>query len=82
MNTYLVYVSSDTGVIPRKFPNSCHKVAEGLWAVGSQDPTPADLMARLGLGQNMPGVIVKIDSYYGHFDQALWQKLNAWTHSQ
>ena len=82
MNTSLVYVASDSGVIPEKFPSNCCKVAEGHWAVGSHEPRPADLMERLGMGQNLPGVIVKIDSYYGHFDQALWQKLNSWTRSQ
>ncbi len=47
------------------------KIVDGLWAVGSADPTPADLVSELGIGPDLPGVIIKIDSYYGHFDQAL-----------
>ena len=82
MNTHLVYLSSDSGVIPEKFPDSNHRIAEGLWAVGSTDSTSADMMTRLGIGQQLPGVNVKVDSHYGHFDQALWQKINAWVHKR
>ena len=53
---------------------------DSLWAVAADENTCADVCERLGITPSGSGrgVVSKIEEYYGFYDRALWEKLNAW----
>ena len=79
MNGYLVFMPGSEDKVEAEFPCHYPPAAGSLWAVGSDEPTCADVCAKLGIGSGEPGVVYRIDDYYGHHDRALWQKLAAWS---
>ena len=80
MQTYLVYISKGGENVTTCLPNTNFQLAEGLWAVGSSAETPADLSEALGIGGGVvTGVVVSMETYYGYYDNALWQRLEAWS---
>ena len=80
MRSYLVFMTPGlaTREAQKKFETIHYQFSDSLFAVGSSAQTPAELSERLGIGESCPGVVVAMDQYYGHFDRALWQKLEAW----
>ena len=80
MNTYFVYMPTGEGRIAGAFPDAHHEVAHNLWAIGSHLATCADVCEKLGVneGAGRSMVVVQTTGYYGRFDPALWQKLDAW----
>lgn len=78
MNLYLVYMPGGGSRIEPKFPRR-YQLADGLWAVASRAATCADVCGEIGIGDGTRGVVSTMDSYYGYFDNALWQKLAAWS---
>lgn len=79
MRNYLVLIqnNSDSQGVQERFETLHYRFSETLFAVGSDAPTPADLCERLGINAECPGIAVGMDRCYGHFDMALWQKLDA-----
>ena len=70
-------------VIEQQFPEHHFEVLENrLWAVGAKKEvtTSADVCSDLGIGdaEQRAGVVWQVYSYYGYFNEALWQKLAAW----
>ena len=81
MENYLVFIPSHGGEekIAQHFANSHYQLAPGLWAVGSAARTSSDLCEIIGIGPELSGVVTSMERYYGHYDQALWQRLDAWS---
>ena len=80
MRRYIVHFPSlNEEKIEAALPVSRYRLAEGLWAVGSTAKTTADLSEQLGIGKNeITGVVVSMEEFYGYYDNALWQRLEAW----
>lgn len=60
------------------FPDAHHQIAPDLWAIGSPLLTCFDVCQRLGVDEGRRMVVAPMSEYYGRFDRALWQKLDAW----
>lgn len=62
------------------FPQHFPLAEDSLWAVAADENTCVDVCERLGITSigGGPGVVSKIEDYYGFYDRALWEKLNAW----
>lgn len=87
MNIFIVAfdapVQDGKTAIKKHFPEHHFEILENhLWAVGVQKKTTtgADICKVLGISEagNRAGVVWPLSNYYGFFDGALWQKLNAW----
>jgi len=83
MNVFLVVGSSPflAQAVNRTYSDEHrYEIAPGAaWAVAGPELTTTEVCSRLGIG--LPdnfGVVVKVDQYYGTFDGALWQKIEAW----
>ena len=88
MNCYLVVWPPENGdptVLTEAFPEH-HAVLEGtVYMVAAEQRTCAEVCEVLGFGNgakgngaDRSGVVIKVDNYYGLFDRALWEKMNAW----
>lgn len=90
MNVYLAIIppdSIDQKELDSKFPKN-QPVIPGVWVVAGTHDTCADVSAELGIIKENPslfegqgtrwGVVVKVEEYYGYFDRALWDKIDAW----
>ena len=81
MNRFVVYLPDGEGVLERHFPNN-HVLNDDLWAIAASEFTCAEISEKLGIqtpsGGDRTGVVFRIEDYYGFFDRALWEKLNAW----
>ena len=83
MNVFCVFTSDETvhKAIAREYSNYHHKLFDDVWAIADKEADSVDVSQRLGIGENSGGgvgVIVRLDNYYGHFNGALWQKVNTW----
>ena len=81
MNAYLVFMPDGEKQVGDAFGENRYRLASGLWVVGSDISTSADVCDRLGIEQDHSMVVVPINEYYGRFDRALWQRLDAWQKS-
>ena len=79
MNNHLVFMPGGEQKVAEQFPRHYQLAEDSLWAVAGDESTCADVCERLGIGSGEPGVVSRMDEYYGHYDRALWQKLNAWS---
>ena len=81
MYNYLVYMPGGKEELEEQFPRACYRLTDGLWAVGSPFRTPTEVCEQLGVneGDGRTMVVVSMEEYYGRYDRALWQKLNAWS---
>lgn len=86
-STYIVISSANSGLaraIAEKYPAQCQEIVPGVaWAVAGEDLTSADVCAALGIAggsnpQKLPGVVFRLGEFYGRWDAALWQRLDAW----
>ena len=92
MNLFVV-VYNDPGLrrrIVETHPDRHHELREGVCAIASQQATPAGVCRELDFAQPpsdessppaLAGVVVRLHEYYGHWDLALWQRLEAWANS-
>ena len=79
MPRYMIFMPNGTQAVEDNFPLRHTITDHTLWAVGSDLLTCADVAQRLFMGvDGNYGVVVKIDEYYGAYDRALWDKLQAW----
>ena len=80
MNTFLVFMPEGGKAVQSVFPRNYAIMQDVLWAVASDLTTCADVSERLGMNpvERNRGVVTRIDEFYGYFDRALWEKLNAW----
>ena len=78
MARYLVFVPNAPGVVEHSFPER-YRLDEGMWAVRSSLATCSEVHEHLALGPDRAGVVIKITEYYGHYDRALWEKLESWS---
>ena len=78
MYIYLVFMPQGEEQIKAGFPDH-YPIADGLWAVGTELRTSADVCGQLGIVPEGSGVVAKLTEYYGRFDNALWQKLESWS---
>ncbi len=55
-------------------------VRDGVWVVATAFPTCADVAERLGMNTNIgrSGIVVRIGEYFGFYNRALWDKIEAW----
>ena len=83
MNVYFV-ISSDERVVEKitdDYPQTKYKLFDNVWAISDELGNAVDVSERLGIGEGYgghTGVVLRLDNYYGHFNGALWQKVNAW----
>ena len=81
MNRYLIYMPGGEPQITQVFPDAHQKTSEDLWAVGTSLRTCTDVCTTVGIMEGKSGVLVPMEEYYGRFDRALWQRLEAWGNS-
>lgn len=79
MQNYLVFMPGGEHKVEVRFPDSHHRIANDLWAVGSPLTTCAEVCTALGVDEPNTMVVVPMTDYYGRFDRALWQKLESWS---
>ena len=82
MHCYVVISEQlDDAEVQRSFPD-VYPLREGnAWMVASAMTTSADVSNSLNFEPKeggKSGIVVKVDQYYGCYDKALWQKLDAW----
>ena len=86
-STYIVISTANSGLagaIAEKYPTECQEIVPGVvWAVAGEDLTSADVCAALGIAggnnaEKLPGVVFRLGEFYGRWDAALWQRLDAW----
>ena len=75
---YLVYMPDAKDTIESVFTDH-HNVADGFWVVNTPISTCAAVCEKLETGENRLGVVFSLNEYYGYYDRALWQKLDAWS---
>ena len=78
MLNYLVFMPGGKDAVTQHFPTARYRIADDLWAIGSQLETCLDVCGVLGVDDAKTMVVVRIDEYYGRFDKGLWQKLDSW----
>ena len=78
MNRYIVYYSNDDDKIESEFGSANFEIAPSLWVIGTEIPTSVDVCKRLGIEDGLSMVVIPVNDYYGLWDRALWQKLDAW----
>ena len=61
------------------FGEHLYPLYPGAWAAGSGMTTSSEISSTLGFepGQKN-GIVLKVGEYYGCYNEALWQKLEAW----
>ncbi len=64
--------------VQSNFPDFNYQIAPGVWAVAASSKTPSEICQMLGIKDSNAGVVFTLDSYYGFYDQTLWEKLNLW----
>ena len=80
MHCYLVYIPGGSDTVEFVFAPHHYELEENrLWAVAAEARTCAEVSALAGIGEGTSGVVTRIGEYYGHYDTALWQKLDAWS---
>ena len=79
MNCYLVFMKDGKERIEETFPTAHFWIDENLWAIGSEVPTCVDVCELLGIDTDNRMIVVPMNDYYGRFDRALWQRLEAWS---
>ena len=78
MHCYLIVGTTiETADVREKFPN-CYEVRSGVWAVASELETSAQVSDLMGFLKPQTGIVFKITQFYGYYDKALWESLNAW----
>ena len=79
MKCYVVFLPKSGNIVPDTFPQH-FSLGGDWWAIGTTDATASDVCDRLGIdvgpGRNM--IVVPLQNYYGRFDVAFWQKIEAW----
>lgn len=81
MHTYLVIADNmTTAELENQFQDQHVYELRNLsaWMIGTHLLTCADVSAAVGLSENRGGFVVKVGEYYGFYDTALWQKIDAW----
>ena len=81
MNCYLVVSPNvEDSEIAAAFPNGWMPVMGGAWVVASNDPICADVAERLGMNaeRSKSGVVVRVGEYFGYYNRALWDRIEAW----
>lgn len=82
MKRYVVIVPAgevNAADVTETFPDNYELLPGKVWAVGAPQATCVEVCELLGIGLGgKPGVVTKMDDYYGFYDRALWEKANAW----
>lgn len=85
MNVYVIVAPSEKVAenIEREYPDRFPIVPESVWAVADSRGTSFEVCERVGIGTSRwpddgVGVVLKLDQFYGTFDNALWQKIDVW----
>ncbi len=82
MHRYVVISSElDDAAMQQAFSDVYPLREENAWVVATAMATSADVSNSLDFHAKeggKSGIVVKIDQYYGCYDKALWQKLDAW----
>ena len=80
MQRFLVYMPEGSDALEFVFHRHFYEIEKNkLWVVAAAGAqTSADVCKALGIGSGKTGVVIRIDEYFGHYDTALWQKLEAW----
>ncbi|MCY3819783.1 MAG: hypothetical protein OXH52_10550 [Gammaproteobacteria bacterium] len=81
MIVYLVIADNVTfEEMEQLFPGNVYPLRNAnTYLIGSAMPTCADVNSAIGFGAHKgSGLVLKVGEYYGHYDQAVWQKMEAW----
>ena len=79
----ICYIVAATGLtaddLSTHFPH-VYNVQAGSWVVASPMQTCTDVAGALGMNseRGTTGIVVKVGDYYGFYDKALWEKIEAW----
>ena len=79
MKSYLVFLPKAGNTLPETFPHH-YSLGEDWWAIGTEDATTSDVCNKLGIddGPGRTMIVVQLRDYYGRYNVALWQKIEAW----
>ena len=80
MNCYLIAGTDLTATdVLHAYPDA-YEVGSGVWVAPSKEETCADVAERLGMNSTIQntGIVVSVGAYYGYYNNALWEKINAW----
>lgn len=80
MNCYLIAGTDLTATEIRQAYPEAYNVPGGVWITPSTEETCADVAEHLGMNstRKKTGIVVAIGAFYGYYDSALWEKINAW----
>ena len=83
MNCFIAILPPDSSYelnnVAESFPMHHEVLSDRVWAVAGHQTTCAEVCKELGIGEKgVPGVVIKMDEYYGFFDRALWDHINNW----
>ena len=83
MNCYLVVwpdKNGDASVITSTFPDHHAILGGSVYMVAAKQRTCAEVCDAIGIGNGAQknGLVTKVNDYYGLFDRALWEKMDAW----
>ena len=79
----ICYIVVATGLTAEDLsPHFSHvyHIQTGSWVVASRMQTCTDVAGVLGMNSQggTTGIVVKLGDYYGFYDKALWEKIEAW----
>ena len=77
MNTYLIFMPNGAEHVEQEFPLHHTIESDTLWAIGTDLLTCADVWEKFE-PTDASGVVVKFDEFYGLWNRALWDKIEAW----
>ena len=76
---YQVFLPGGAAAVEEHYPRRYALLDDSLWVIAADEATPADVCQRLGIGPERSGVVTGLEVYYGFYDAALWQKIDAWS---
>ena len=78
MNIYLIVGTATEDSHVRSIFSDCYSVRSGVWAVATELETCAEVSSAMGFDKNNTGIAFRLSEYYGVYDKALWQLIEAW----
>lgn len=81
MNCYLVAGTNVSAAdLSERFGQYVYPVNALAWVVATDSATTSDVAEAIGMNDQAQrgGIVVRVGDYYGYFDKALWEKIEAW----
>lgn len=80
LHTYLIASGDLSSATVEEEFDECYPVYKNAWVIATTLTTCAEVADKGGLSPKgkRTGIVVKLRDYYGYFDMALWEKIEAW----